>query len=106
PQILRMLGLISNTKMFHHKPFSREYNWEKYGLGELVTICSKVIKNDDSPTSENIKAIYNQMDILTAKKISSICEDLYGSYIKDKVTVAMPKPKRNYRLERANMFLE
>ena len=96
-QILRMAGIITDLRMFKYSPYSRTYNWEKYGLGELVRSCKKYTPNLD---------VNEMMEDITAKKSHDICLKLYNTYIRPHITHAMPNPKIDFKVEMLNAFLE
>jgi len=99
PQILRMTGLITSTKMFKYVPFIKEYKIDKYGLGELKNVCTKL-----SPNSKH--EIEYLMSNLSKAKSQTVCKELYDTHIRSIITFAMPKPKNEYKATLLNSFLE
>ena len=98
PQILRMLGVISEAKLYHVRPFTSEYNWRDYGLGQLVRICQKL-----SPNTNFLEHFRGKMNV---KRANRICKTLYDDHIRDIVTFAMPKPEVENETTFLNCFLE
>lgn len=101
PQLLRMTGIITEVRLFRHIPFTGEYEWTRYGLGELSNVCKKVGGNDVVSQKLN-----DAMFRFSAKQVNGICKELYDQYIRDKITFAMPKVENKYRAEMLNAFLE
>ena len=101
PQILRMTGLVTSTKMFKHIPFTSSYEWVHYGLGELARVCDKVGKN-----SEGSVRIRDAMYRFSASKCNHLCKDMYDQYLRGIITFAMPKPEMGYEKTTLNAFLE
>lgn len=99
PQILRMAGLISSTKMFKHIPFTSDYEIDKYGLGELRDLCIKL----ESKSKYEIDSMFYRM---SKAKSNLICKELYKKYIHPIITFAMPEPKKEYKTVLLNAFLE
>lgn len=99
PQILRMTGLVTKTKMFKHVAFTSEYEVEKYGLGELKRLCIKLRPDRRQDIEEMLYSI-------SKAKTNVICKRLYDEYIRDIITFAMPKPQEKYTATLLNAFLE
>ena len=102
PQILRMAGLISSTKMFKHIPFTKEYEIDDYGLGELSRLCIKI-----SPNSRY--EIQNMASNISKGRSNFVTKTLFQKHIHPIITFAMPKPKeeeKKYTTTLLNAFLE
>ena len=100
PQILRMSGLITSTKMFKYIPFVKEYKIDDYGLGELKKLCLKL-----SPDSKY--EIEDMMRGMSKSKSQQVCKDLYDTHIRSIITFAMPKPEnKEFQATLVNSFLE
>lgn len=101
PNILRMTGLVTSLRMFKHVAFTSEYEWENYGLGELARVCNKIANNDQAK-----QQISESMYRISAAKVNGICKDLYESYIRSRITFAMPPAKKIFKTTLLNAFLE
>ena len=101
PQILRMSGLVTSLNLYHHVPFTSEYEWEDYGFGEMVRIIRKL---DKSTNARN--KIEEAMVKISAARAANICKELYDQYIGSLITFAMPKPKTEYKRNMMNAFLD
>ena len=101
PNILRMAGIITDTKLFRHIPFTTQYEWEQYGLGELAKVCCKLAQNETEK-----QLIHNKMVHLSAKRVNGICKELYEQYIRPRITFAMPIPENKFKTTLLNAFLE
>ena len=100
PQILRMTGLITSTKMFKHIAFTSEYETQNYGLGELAKVCSNL-----RPERKN--EIYGMLKQMSKNRSYVICKDLYEKYIRNIITFAMPLPsEKKTKTILLNAFLE
>ena len=101
PQILRMSGIITSIKLFKHVPFTSEYEWKKYGFGELSATCKKIAKNTDAS-----RKIENAMCRISAARANGICKELYDDHIRSLITFAMPEPRNPHKAAMVNAFLE
>ena len=101
PQLLRMLGVITEVKLFHYIPFTDQYEWINYGLGELARVCSR-IANDQRAT----RLIEEAMLRISKGRATNVCKELYLEYIKNIITCAMPSPKKEFKVTMLNAFLE
>ncbi len=97
PQILRMLGIVTEYRMFYLKPFTSQYEWEDYSLGQLIRFCSK--KNP-------FVAFDEYTEKLSGVKVNNICKELYHEYLKQYVTFSMKQPKTSIKTTMLNCFLE
>ena len=101
PQILRMVGIITCTELYHRIPFDSEIKYRDYGLGQLEIACRKANKNSlakDLLEQEKFR--------MSAAKAYRICKELYDVYIGNTLTFAMPKPNQTITQEFYNAFLE
>ena len=99
PQFLRMTGLILSRNMFKNIPFTRDYEIDKYGLGELKRLCIKL----DPNSKWEIENLFSR---ISKNRSNYICKILYERYIKPIITVAMPIPKKEHKTTLLNAFLE
>lgn len=100
-QILRMAGIITDTILYKHVPFSDIYNWEDHGLGELYLDCTRRSQNQVSKWK-----IEDAMQRISATRANSICQELFTSLIRPEITFAMPAPETEVKIEMFNAFLE
>ena len=98
-QLLRMAGIMTHTKVLKHIPFTHDYEWENYGLGELVRVCKKL-----SP--QNAPRIDAMLYRLSKAKSLIICKELYQEFLRPEITFAMPTPKKEHKVTLVNAFLE
>jgi hypothetical protein len=99
--ILRMTGLVTATRMFKHVAFTSDYEWENYGLGELSRVCKKIANNNEAK-----RKIQDAMYRISAAKVNGICAELYSTYIRSKITFAMPIPEKKFNVTLLNAFLD
>lgn len=99
PQILRMCGLITKPILFHHVPFTSEYKWKNYGLGQLVKKCGTIIPENNG----DLKELMNKIN---AKRSNIICKDLFDAYFKSNIMFGMPKPVDTVPVKLLNGFLK
>lgn len=99
PQILRMTGLITSTKMFKNVAFTSDYEIDGYGLGELKNLCIKL----DPKSKHEIQRMFYR---ISKAKSNKICKELYEKYIHPIIVTAMIEPKKEYKTVMLNAFLE
>lgn len=100
-QLLRMSGVVTHRRMFHHIPFTKNYEWKNYGLGELTDTCHKL-----APDLEVKQQVSQEMLYFSARKLNEMSLSLYQAHIRDLITFSMPRPEAEYPVERYNAFLE
>ena len=98
PQLLAMMGYITNPKLYHVTPFKSDYTWDEYGLGQLLYVCKQF-----NPTFDG-EALLKDVK-LNKKYIHSVCRELYQKCIKNKVTFAMPVPSTPHTPTLVNYFM-
>ena len=101
PSILRMTGLVTNLKLYKHIPFTRKYEYQEYGFGELAKVCTRVSNSQIAR-----QRIEEAMTRISAARANIICKELYSNYLKNEITFAMKVPTTNVKSEMYNAFLE
>lgn len=97
-QIARLAGLIRDTILFKYDKTTKEYDWIKYGLGEMVNSCVA--------RGTNMATLTNEFRRLSASRIKYLIGYFYETYIKNKICFAMPIPKNENKVITKNCFLE
>jgi hypothetical protein len=102
PQLLRMAGIITNIRLFKHVPFTHEYKWEEYGLGELANFC--IFLSNKNERNNIIQIIGRLMEKVCKARANGICKELYDTYIRKHITFAMPVPEVSAEVTLQNAF--
>jgi len=97
-QIMRLLGLIRHTTLYKYDRSTREYDWVKYGFGEMIHSC--VVRGTD------INALLNDFGRLSGPRIKYLIGYFYERYIKERICFAMPIPENTNKVTTRNCFLE
>lgn len=97
-QLLRLTGFMRQTKMVSYDVYNSTYNWEEYGLGELVKSAKKFTRDQDK-----VDDCFSVMVRGAAKKISI---NIYKKCIGPLITSAMTPPKIDATFSARNAFLK
>jgi len=97
--LLKMAGVITNPKMFRHIPFTRDYEIDGYGLGELIQVCKKLLP-DRAHEFDNV------IGKMSKARCEEICLLLYQHVIRQTLTFSMPAAIQTCKVTRLNAFLE
>lgn len=97
-QICRLAGLIRNPKLYKYNRSIKEYDWIKYGFGEMVNSCIA--------RGVPLGTLTNDFGRLSAGRIKYLVGYFYETYIKDRICFAMPIPKNENKVITKNCFLE
>ncbi len=97
--LLQMAGVMTRPELIHHIPFTRDYEYEEHGLGELIRLCLAI-----DPSQREF--IENMLFRICKKKALEMCKSLYQRVIRQRLTFSMIAPEESYKVERLNAFLE
>lgn len=97
--LLQMSGIITRPELVHHIPFTRDYEYENHGLGQLIRLCLAL-----DPTQKN--NIEDMLHPMSKGRALIICKELYQRIIRQRLSFSMTAPVETYKIERLNSFLE
>lgn len=110
PQVLRMTGIITSIKLFKHVPFTSDYLTEGYGLGQLLSVCKELIRQDTKLTPKEKDSHFTKLDDylvkLSKEKCKRIFQECYETYLRKRITFAMPEVKMEYKAVLQNTFFQ
>ena len=82
--IVKMLGIVSRTKMYEYDQKSREYILESYGMIEMIDWCRRM-------DPEKTALIMYKFPTINRKSIGPLCQELFTTVLRDNyVSVIIP----------------